>query len=348
VSAVEALDIAVPPEVVARGLFERHSKRIFGFCVRRLSSREEAEDAVQTTFINALRALQRGVRPLSEEAWLFKIAENVCLATHRSNGRRRRFELAEAPSEIPEPPSAREDGRESAAELVKAMAEVPENQRRALLLREWRGLSYREIALELGVSVASVETLIFRARRRVARTMSNVAGVFDLGTILKTIKSALGGATAKIAAAAAVVMVAAALPAGDAPKVTPKPSALAPAPVAAARKASPTANQRQETSTQPNPPRARAQPRHTKPVATGDRGSQPGGPVSAPPAAPSSAPQLPSLPHANPPAVLPVSLPHVPVPAPELPRLPEPPRLPDLPVKLPDAPVQLPELPKLP
>src|SRR5438876_6842341 len=204
-SAAEALDVAVLPEVVARGLYERHSKRIFGFCVRRLSSREEAEDAVQTTFVNALRALQRGVRPLSEEAWLFKIAENVCLATHRSNGRRRRFELAEAPAEFPDVPSDGENGREAAVELVKAVATVPENQRRALLLREWRGLSYREIAVELGVSVASVETLIFRARRRVAKSMSRVAGVFDIGSALSTIKSALGGATAKFAAAAAVV-----------------------------------------------------------------------------------------------------------------------------------------------
>src|SRR5437667_3403884 len=205
-SAAEALDVAVPPEVVARGLYERHSKRIFGFCVRRLSSREEAEDAVQTTFVNALRALQRGVRPLSEEAWLFKIAENVCLATHRSNGRRRQHELAEAPAEFPDVPSERENGREAAVELVKAIADVPENQRRALLLREWKGLSYQEIALELGVSVASVETLIFRARRRVAKNMNLVGGVVDTGSFLSSIKSALGAATvAKIAAAAAVV-----------------------------------------------------------------------------------------------------------------------------------------------
>ena len=104
VEAADALDIpspsvakSVPPHVLAQGLYERHSKRILGFCVRRLATREEAEDAVQTTFLHALRALQRGVVPVSETAWLFKIAENVCLATHRTNGRRRQHELAEAP-----------------------------------------------------------------------------------------------------------------------------------------------------------------------------------------------------------------------------------------------------------
>ena len=45
---------------------------------------------------------------------------------------------------------------------------MPEQQRRAILLREWQGLSYREVAKELDVSQAAVETLIFRARRSLA------------------------------------------------------------------------------------------------------------------------------------------------------------------------------------
>ncbi len=46
---------------------------------------------------------------------------------------------------------------------------MPEQQRRAILLREWQGLSYREIAGELEVSQSAVETLIFRARRSLAQ-----------------------------------------------------------------------------------------------------------------------------------------------------------------------------------
>ena len=92
-----------PPGLAARdaahGLFERHPSKILGFCVR-AQHREEAEDAVQTVFINALRALQRGVVPVSEEAWLFKIAENVCQETHRANGRRRSREVSQ-PKNLP-------------------------------------------------------------------------------------------------------------------------------------------------------------------------------------------------------------------------------------------------------
>jgi DNA-directed RNA polymerase specialized sigma24 family protein len=50
-------------------LFERHSGRIFGYCLRRLPNREEAEDAVQHTFLNAYRGLRQGVVPRSETAW---------------------------------------------------------------------------------------------------------------------------------------------------------------------------------------------------------------------------------------------------------------------------------------
>ena len=71
---------SLPPEAEAtRALYERYAGQIYSFCLHRLGSREEAEDAVQTRFLNAFRSLRRGVVPEAEVAWLFKIAENVCL-----------------------------------------------------------------------------------------------------------------------------------------------------------------------------------------------------------------------------------------------------------------------------
>ena len=69
---------ATPSAEAARELYERYRRQIFSFCLHRLGNREEAEDAVQSTFLNAFRSLQRGVAPEIEAAWLFKIAENVC------------------------------------------------------------------------------------------------------------------------------------------------------------------------------------------------------------------------------------------------------------------------------
>src|SRR5206468_405152 len=146
-------------------LFERHSGRIFGYCLRRLPNREEAEDAVQHTFLNAYRGLRQGVVPRSETAWLFKIAENVCRERRRSAWRRSRIESAADPDGLASIAAAPERSHDELAGLADALAELPPNQQRAILLREWQGLSYREIAGELGASEAAVETVATPAVR---------------------------------------------------------------------------------------------------------------------------------------------------------------------------------------
>ena len=57
--------------------------------------------------------------------------------------------------------------------LTDALLSMPEQQRRAVLLREWKGLSHREIAEELGLTQAAVEALIFRGRRSLAAALEN-------------------------------------------------------------------------------------------------------------------------------------------------------------------------------
>ena len=159
-------------------LYERYANQIFGYRLHQLGSREEAEAAVQSTFLNAFRGLKRGVVPEMESAWLFKIAHNVCLSRRRSSWRRGRIEspadfdvLAE---ELAAAPARRSDELMGLQDVLETM---PENQRRAILLREWQGLSYREIADELELSQAAVETLIFRARRSLASSAPAAAGV---------------------------------------------------------------------------------------------------------------------------------------------------------------------------
>jgi RNA polymerase sigma-70 factor (ECF subfamily) len=157
------------PAEATRLLYERHSGRIFGYCLSLLGSREEAEDAVQTTFMNVQRGLDRGVIPQFELAWLFKIARNVCYNRSESSSRRRRVEAADDLDSLQEVVASPERSASlSVAELTRVLGAIPERQRRALLLREFQGMSYEEIAGELGVSVAAVETLLFRARRSVA------------------------------------------------------------------------------------------------------------------------------------------------------------------------------------
>ena len=224
-----------------QGLYERHAARIHGYCLHQLGSREEAEDAVQTTFMNAFRALRKGVVPEAEAAWLFKIAENVCLSRRRSSWRRNRIESPADFAVIEEIVASPNRQRDELIGIEDALASMPEQQRRAILLREWQGLSYREIAAELELSQSAVETLIFRARRSLARGLTEphaapqakrkgfrrALHAFDVTTLLAAAKSLLAGSAALKGATAAVAVTAiaggAATVAPDLVDFTPKP-----------------------------------------------------------------------------------------------------------------------------
>ena len=196
-------------------LYRQYGKQIYAYCLHQLRSREEAEDAVQTTFLNAFRGLQRGTTTQFEQAWLYKIAQNVCIARRSSSGKRLRLEAPddfELLQEVVPSNSASGDTLELMG-LDTALEKMPENQRRAILLREWQGLSYREIASELDLSQGAVEMLIFRARRTLAtaleepktekRSVRRAKAGFSVGSLVAALKPLLtGGAALKMAAVA--------------------------------------------------------------------------------------------------------------------------------------------------
>lgn len=207
----------------AGDLYARFRDRIYGYCLYQLSNAEEAEDALQTTFLYAFRGLRRGVVPVAEGPWLFTIARNACLERHRSR-RRRRPEILSDPQVIESGAAAVERNGDDALRLQQALGHLPEQQRLAFVLREWRGLSYREIAAQMEVSLSAVETLIFRARRTLAQLLTDgdearpqkrrIARALDLGSLAAALKSLLGGSSAAKLAAAAAVISSAAIAAG--------------------------------------------------------------------------------------------------------------------------------------
>ena len=227
--------------------------------------------------MNAFRALGRGVVPEAESAWLFKIAENVCLSRRRSSWRRGKIESPSDFGVIEEIVPGPNRQRDELIGIEDALASMPEQQRRAILLREWQGLSYREVAEELDVSQSAVETLIFRARRSLAQGLEQPDSIkpakrksfrralhaLDLGTVVAALKTLLAGSAAVKATAAAVAVTAAA---GTAVTVAPQPetkppvSAPAKALVAPAPRRPPRASRsrsRRPRSGRPDPRRSR-------------------------------------------------------------------------------------------
>lgn len=151
-------------------LYREHAAEIFRYTYAVLGNRADAEDVTQTTFVNALRALERGERPHTPKNWLITIAHNLIRQRFRQQqARPREVELdhelpaAEADDDVP-----------AIDDLVRALQRIPPTQRQALVLRELEGRSYVEIAALLEISQSALETLIFRARRSLADELENL------------------------------------------------------------------------------------------------------------------------------------------------------------------------------
>jgi len=203
---------------LAEELFNEHHRRIYLYCLRQLGSPEEAEDAVQATYLNACRSLKNGFEPEAAQAWLYKVAHNVCLTRRRSTYRRARVERPHDLQAVQDVVAAPEPPGDELFGLDEALAGLPEQQRQAILLREWQGLSYREVAGKLGLSQAAVETLIFRARRSLAsalekpsRQRRRLVHSLDAGALIASLKAVLAGNVAVVATAVAVAASATAL-----------------------------------------------------------------------------------------------------------------------------------------
>jgi RNA polymerase sigma-70 factor (ECF subfamily) len=141
-------------------LYRKHVLDVYRYVLVVLRSPEDAEDVTQTTFLNAYRAFAEGERRRGTRKWLLGIAHGVCSQRARHGAGLEQVDLSEAAEQaVPD-----EDGP-TAAEMSRALGCLAFTQRAALVMREIEGRPYQEIAEILKVSVGSVESLVFRARR---------------------------------------------------------------------------------------------------------------------------------------------------------------------------------------
>ena len=150
-------------------LYRQHGGEVYRYAYAVLGNHADAEDVTQTTFLNAYRALEQGVRPRKPSNWLLTIASNAIKQRFRQEqARPREVELDDRLAGT----EADHDGP-SVGELLTALSKIPPQQRQALVLREFEGRSYAEIAAILAVTTSALETLLFRARRSLAEELEH-------------------------------------------------------------------------------------------------------------------------------------------------------------------------------
>ncbi len=158
-----------------RELYERHVEFVFRVAARFLGDEAEARDVAHDVFVSVFARIST-YRPAGRfRTYLYRVAANRCLNEralfrHRRSAGHDEDVLAAAVdgSASPEEDLARE---QEAARVREAIARLPERQRLAVILSRFEDLSYEEIAAALDTTVSSVESLLFRARRTLAKDL---------------------------------------------------------------------------------------------------------------------------------------------------------------------------------
>lgn len=210
-------------------LYAQYARTVSGLCGALLRDRTEAEDAAQQVFLSAHRALLNGTEPREPAAWLATIARNECWTRIRTRMREPLpTEELEAVSAVHDP-LAEAIRHADLAALWSAIEALPHQQRDALLLREFGGLSYNELAEALAISGPAVESLLFRARQRLRAQLRTAYASLGGASWLEAVARLFGGAP--VAAKVAAIGVGAATVTGSAvvvPKVLEQHSRVVP------------------------------------------------------------------------------------------------------------------------
>ncbi|MET1005548.1 MAG: RNA polymerase subunit sigma-70, partial [Propionibacteriaceae bacterium] len=159
-------------------------------CYRMLASWDEADDAVQETYLRGWRAWDTFEGRASVRTWMYRIATNVCLSSVRDRQRRALPSGIGAPvSENHQPPGTLPpetwvqpfdgDRTDLRLALVVGMQTLPPTQRAVLLLRDVLGFAAAEVADMLEMSTAAVKSSLQRARARLAQESLDVHDVVE-------------------------------------------------------------------------------------------------------------------------------------------------------------------------
>jgi RNA polymerase sigma-70 factor (ECF subfamily) len=160
-------------------LILRWERPIYALAYRVIGRDEDARDVCQETFLRAFRALRGFKGQAKFSSWLYRIAINLCRDWIR---RERRAPIAQAPEGVDlmdlaaerEPSESIESlvaRREMSRAVAKAMALLPDEQRTAIILKEYHGLTFQEIADLLDCPLSTVKTRLYQGLSVLRRTL---------------------------------------------------------------------------------------------------------------------------------------------------------------------------------
>jgi RNA polymerase sigma-70 factor (ECF subfamily) len=151
-------------------LIDRHLVTLHAFARRMLGNGADAEDIVQEAFLRVWYRSETwtpGQAKLS--TWLHRIVHNLCIDLHRHRkGERMNINIETIQDELATPMNTPEEdfvAAQTSQQVERALQELPEKQRSAIILCHYQGMSNRQAATVLNVSVTALESLMARGRK---------------------------------------------------------------------------------------------------------------------------------------------------------------------------------------
>ncbi|MBV9494259.1 MAG: RNA polymerase sigma factor [Acidobacteria bacterium] len=167
---VQAGDLSPASEI-----YDRYSGRIYNFAFRFLKNSEAAEDATQEVFVKMLKHANQFHGDAKLSTWLFSITANWCrdyLRKADNKAKEAEEVLISLPAPSDEAPDRTLEQRENEARVQRALSALTPEQREAILLSRYQGLSYAEIAQIAGCSEGAVKTRVFRAMETLKKALT--------------------------------------------------------------------------------------------------------------------------------------------------------------------------------
>jgi RNA polymerase sigma-70 factor, ECF subfamily len=159
----------------AAEIFDRYSGRIYNFALRFLKNSEAAEDATQEVFVKMLKYANQFHGDAKLSTWLFSITANWCRDyLRKADNKPKETEevLLSLPASSEYAPDLNLETRQTELRVQKALEALTPEQREAILLSRYQGLSYAEIAQIAGCSEGAVKTRVFRAMETLKKVLT--------------------------------------------------------------------------------------------------------------------------------------------------------------------------------
>ncbi len=155
-------------------LLQRHGKAIFNFIYRFVGNRQEAEDLTQDTFVRVLQSAPSFNSHQRFTTWAYQIATNLCIDAHRKAQYRHVVSLDECLGEddqtlgdtVPDPQANTEEMVQKLSlrrDIRRAIRALPTEQRIVVMLNQYQGMTYREIAEVLGCPLGTIKSRMHHA-----------------------------------------------------------------------------------------------------------------------------------------------------------------------------------------